>query len=52
MRSTLAGILIALGLAAVAAPALACEYNDSAQNSQTTTQQTAQSQATTQSGSN
>jgi hypothetical protein len=52
MRSTLIGILIGCGLAAFVAPALACSFNDSAQNSQTSTEQTAQSQPPAETGSN
>ena len=51
MRSKLIGILVGLGLASVVAPALACSYHDSAQNSQST-EQTAQASQPTQSGSN
>ena len=52
MRSQLIGLLVGLGLAAVVAPALACQYGTTASNSQTTTQQTADSQPASQSGTN
>ncbi|RBP05686.1 hypothetical protein DFR50_13449 [Roseiarcus fermentans] len=50
MRKTLIGFLIGLGLVAAVAPASACPYGTSASNSQTSTQQTAQSQPASQSG--
>ncbi len=52
MRSKLIGRLIGCGLAAIMAPALPCNYGTSAQNSQSTSQQTAQSQPATDVGSN
>ncbi len=52
MRSKLIGLLIACGLAAIVAPALACDFGTSAQNSQSTSQQTAQSQPVSDNGSN
>jgi hypothetical protein len=52
MRSKLIALLICCGLAAVvAAPAFACDYNRTA-SSQSTSQQTAQSQQVSDSGSN
>jgi hypothetical protein len=52
MRVKLLGLLIGLGLAAVVAPALACEYNQTVSNDQSSTQQTAQSQPASESGAN
>ena len=52
MRSILLGLLIGLGLAAFVAPALACDYGTTAQSSQSTSQQTAQSQPASDAGSN
>jgi hypothetical protein len=52
MRTKLVGLLIGLSLAAVVAPALACEYGTSASNAQSSTQQTAESQPASQSGAN
>jgi hypothetical protein len=52
MRSKLIGLLIGCGLAAIVAPALACDYHTSAQNSQSTSQQTAETQPASDSGSN
>jgi len=52
MRTKLVGLLIGLGLAAVVAPALACEYGTSASNQSSTQQQTADSQPAAQSGTN
>jgi hypothetical protein len=52
MRRKLLGLLIGCGLAAVVAPALACDYGTSAQNSRSTSQQTAQSQPASDAGSN
>ncbi len=52
MRSKLIGLLIGLGLAAIVAPALACQYGTTAQNGQSTSQQTAQSQPASDTGSN
>ncbi len=51
MRTKLIGLLIGLGLAAVVAPALACSYGTTASN-QSSTQQTADSQPASQSGTN
>ena len=51
MRSKLIGLLIGCGLAVLVAPALACSYNQTA-SSQSTSQQTAQSQPGSDSGSN
>src|SRR5208337_4201455 len=44
MRSKIIGFLIGCGLAAIVAPALACSFGTTAENSQSTSQQTAQSQ--------
>jgi len=52
MRAKLLGLLIGLGLAAVVAPALACSYGQTASTSQSSTQQTADSQPSSQSGTN
>jgi hypothetical protein len=52
MRKTLIGLVIGCGLAAIVAPALACDYSTSAPNSQSTSQQTAQSQPASDKGSN
>jgi hypothetical protein len=52
MRSKLIGLLIGCGLAAIVAPAFACDYGNTAQNSQSTSQQTAQSQPASDAGSN
>jgi len=52
MRSKLIGLLIGCGLAAIVAPALACQYGTTAQNSQSTSQETAQSQPASGTGSN
>ena len=52
MRSKLIGLLIGCGLAAIVAPALACDYGTTAQSSQSTSQQTAQSQPVSGAGSN
>lgn len=52
MRTKLIGVLIGLGLAAVVAPALACPYGTSASNSQSSTQQTADSQPASQGATN
>jgi hypothetical protein len=51
MRKKLLGLLIGCGLAAIVAPALACDYGTTAQNSQSS-QQTAQSQPASDAGSN
>ena len=50
MRSVLFGLLALCGLAAFTTSAFACEYNKSAQTSQT--QQTAQAQTPAAAGSN
>ena len=53
MRSKLIGLLIGLGLAAVVAPALACDYHThSASSDGATTQQTAETQPAAEVGSN
>jgi hypothetical protein len=52
MRSILVGLLIACGLAAFVAPALACDYGKTARNSQSTSQQTAETQTASDTGSN
>jgi hypothetical protein len=52
MRSKLIGLVLGLGLAAIVGPALACNYGTSAENSKTTSQETAQSQPVTDTGSN
>ncbi len=53
MRSKLIGLLIGLGLAAVVAPALACNYHTtSASNDGATAQQTAAAQPAADAGSN
>ena len=52
MRTRFIGLLIGLGLAAAVAPALACPYGTTASNSQTSTQQTADSQPAGQTGAN
>jgi hypothetical protein len=52
MRTKLIGLLLGCGIAAIVAPALACEYGRSASNDHATTQQTAQSQPATDTGSN
>ena len=52
MRSKLIGLLIGCGLAAIVAPALACTWGTSAQNSQSTSQQTAETQPAPDTGSN
>jgi hypothetical protein len=51
MRSKLIALLIGCGLAAIVAPALACDYNHTA-SSQSTSDQTAQSQPASDTGSN
>ena len=51
MRSKLIALLIGCGLAAIVAPALACDYGKTASN-QSTSQQTAQSQSASDTGSN
>jgi hypothetical protein len=52
MRSLLIGLLVGCGLAAIVAPALACQYGTTAQNSQSTSQESAQSQPASDTGSN
>jgi hypothetical protein len=52
MRSMLIGLLVGCGLAAIVAPALACNYGTSASNDKTTSQETAQSQTPADVGSN
>ncbi len=52
MRSKIIGFLIGCGLAAIVAPALACSFGTTAENSQSTSQQTAQSQPASDTGSN
>jgi hypothetical protein len=52
MRTKLIGLLIGFGLAAIVAPALACPYGTSASNTQSSSQQTAESQPASQSGAN
>ena len=52
MRSKLMVLVFGLGLAAIVGPALACNYGTSADNSKATSQQTAQSQPATDTGSN
>lgn len=52
MRSMFIGLLVGCGLAAIVAPALACNYGTTAQNSQSTSQQTAETQPASDSGSN
>jgi hypothetical protein len=52
MRSKLIGLVLGLGLAAIVGPALACNYGTSAENSKTTSQETAQSQPAPDTGSN
>lgn len=51
MRSMIIGLLIGCGLAALVAPALACSYNQTA-SSQSTSQQTAETQPASDTGSN
>jgi hypothetical protein len=51
MRSKLIGLLIGCGLAAIVAPALACSFGQTASN-QSTSQETAQSQPVSDTGSN
>jgi hypothetical protein len=51
MRSTLIGLVLGFGLAAVVGPALACNYGTSAENSSTSSQETAMAQPATDSGS-
>ncbi len=52
MRSKLIGLLIGCCLVAIVAPALACSYGTTALNGQSTSQQTAQSQPASDTGSN
>lgn len=51
MRSTLIGLVLGFGLSAIVGPALACNYGTSAENSQTSSQQTAMTQPSSDSGS-
>ncbi len=52
MRSMLIGLLLGCGLAAIVAPALACNFGTSASNDKASSQQTAQSQTQGDVGSN
>ncbi len=54
MRSKLIGLLLGLSLAAVVAPALACDYYHSttATNDRASTEQTADTQPSTDTGAN
>lgn len=52
MRSKLIALLVGLGLAAVVAPALACNYETTASDGKASSQQTAQSQQTGDVGAN
>ena len=52
MRAKLIGFVLGCGLAAIVAPALACEFGTSASNNHATSQQTAQAQPATDAGSN
>ena len=52
MRSKLIALLVGLGLAAVVAPSLACDYGTSASKDKASSQQTAQSQPAGDVGSN
>ena len=52
MRAKVIGLLLGCSIAAIVAPALACEYNRSVSNDHSTTQQTAESQPATDTGSN
>ncbi len=52
MRSTLIGLVLGFGLAAIVGPAFACNYGTSAENSQTSSQQTAMAQPSSDTGSN
>ena len=52
MRSMLIGLLLGCGLAAIVAPALACNYGTSASNDKASSQETAQSQTPGNAGSN
>ena len=52
MRSKLIALLVGLGLAAVVAPALACNYGTTASDDKASSQQTAQSQSAGDTGSN
>jgi hypothetical protein len=44
MRSKLIALLVGCGLAAIVVPALACDWNRTAESGQSATQQTAQTQ--------
>ena len=52
MRSKLIGLVLGLGLAAVVAPALACNYQMTTASSDGASQQTAQSTAAPDAGTN
>lgn len=52
MRNALFGVLVGIGLAASAAPAVACPYGTSASNDQSSTQQTAETGSAARSGTN
>jgi hypothetical protein len=52
MRSKLIGLLIGLGLAAVIAPALACDFHSTSASNGATAQQTADAQPAANAGSN
>jgi hypothetical protein len=52
MRSKLIALLIGCSLAAIVGPALACMYGDQTASNQSTSQQTAQSQPSSDAGSN
>ena len=52
LEPAIVGLLVGCGLAAIVAPALACQYDTTAQNSQSTSQETAQSQPASDTGSN
>jgi hypothetical protein len=52
MRAMLIGLVLGCGLAAIVGPTLACEYGTTAASDRAASQQTAQSQPATDSGSN
>ena len=52
MRSKLIALLVGLGLAAIVAPVLACEYRTTASDDKASSQQTAESQPAGDTGSN
>jgi hypothetical protein len=52
MRSKLIGLLLGIGLAAIAGPALACDYHMNSASSDGAAQQTAQSEPATDAGRN